>query len=257
MKADEIWIIGTEPPCPRCDRLTRMVQDIVNQMGLACKVVHMDYTSVAAERFAASLGLVPGTAKDVAGKTGVAIDWDGVYGLMDEQVDPSANQCCATPGDRWSPELDEALDPCRRIAAGAGILMTPVLVVNGRLVHNGNVPSREQVLQWLGQSGGKSQQHRHVLEILGSGCPNCRILYENAAEAVQGAGLEGLALIKRSDILYFQQLGLRMTPGLAFNGKLLSAGKVLKPDQIRRILLAELGTLEMGAASGALANDAL
>lgn len=33
MNAQEIRVIGTEPPCPRWDCLTRMVQDVVSDLG--------------------------------------------------------------------------------------------------------------------------------------------------------------------------------------------------------------------------------
>ena len=66
MTTEENWIIGTEPPCPRCDYLTRMVKDIVTTAGTAASVRHLAYICNAARQFAASLGLQPGTAKDVA-----------------------------------------------------------------------------------------------------------------------------------------------------------------------------------------------
>jgi hypothetical protein len=83
MNAQEIWIIGTEPPCPRCDYLTRMVQDVVRDLGLTVSVRHMSYTGEEARRFAAACGLEPGTAKDDARKAAVDIDWDKVHALID------------------------------------------------------------------------------------------------------------------------------------------------------------------------------
>ncbi|UCF91003.1 MAG: hypothetical protein JSW39_22400 [Desulfobacterales bacterium] len=71
---NEIVIIGTEPPCARCDYLTRMVQDIVEEMQLDVPVRHVAYTSNGAHRVAAESGLLPGTAKDVAKKLAVRVN---------------------------------------------------------------------------------------------------------------------------------------------------------------------------------------
>ena len=45
MSTDEILIIGTDPPCPRCDYLKQMVVDIVNDLQLSVPVRHVGYTS--------------------------------------------------------------------------------------------------------------------------------------------------------------------------------------------------------------------
>ena len=52
MNPKEIWVIGTEPPCPRCDYLNRMVKDIVGELNLAVPVRHVSYTDDAARSLA-------------------------------------------------------------------------------------------------------------------------------------------------------------------------------------------------------------
>lgn len=240
MHRDEILVIGTEPPCPRCDYLTRMVQDIVNTMGLTRTVRHFDYTSDEAHRIAAEFSLVPGTAKDVARIAGLAIDWNTVQELIanpGERSDAlSEKKCCAITAAQWSPALDEALSPCERKARESGILMTPILIVNGRLVHQGSVPSREQTENWIrgiGNEQGHREDRRCVVEVLGPGCPKCEKLYQNVEEALRRAGLkEHITVVKRTDIRYFQQMGVNLTPGLIINGRLVSKGRVLEPEQI-------------------------
>jgi hypothetical protein len=59
MTTEENWIIEAEPPCPRCDYLTRMVKDIVTTAGVPASVRHLAYICNAARRFAASLELQP------------------------------------------------------------------------------------------------------------------------------------------------------------------------------------------------------
>ncbi|MEJ2478143.1 MAG: hypothetical protein P8Y40_11720 [Desulfobacterales bacterium] len=87
MATEEIWIIGTEPPCPRCVYLTRVVKDIVTTAGVPASVRHLAYTCDEARQFAASLGLQPGTAKDVARIAAVDVDWKRIHALIDGPTD--------------------------------------------------------------------------------------------------------------------------------------------------------------------------
>ncbi|MBD3242773.1 MAG: hypothetical protein GF331_19430 [Chitinivibrionales bacterium] len=154
---NQILIIGTDPPCPRCALLGEMVDWLLRDSTQQVSVHHVAYDSGEARAVAESLGLTPGTAKHVAPKAGLQVDWDHVYGLINSPPTgslpvPTDNAMAA----KWSPMLDEALRPCQDAARAAGILMTPVLVVDGRLCHEGSVPSLERVREWLGFSGGRS-----------------------------------------------------------------------------------------------------
>jgi hypothetical protein len=217
-----------------------MVQDVVSDLGSRVSVRHLSYTGEEARRFAATLGLEPGTAKDVARKTGVAIDWDKVYGLI-EGSNPKdgaarAASCCPTMAARWSPELDELLRPCETKAREAGIMMTPALVVGGRCVHQGSVPGREQVEQWVKHSFGdlsETDRSLRVVEVLGPGCAKCDQLHRNVLQAVTRAGLEGrVAVAKRTDIGYFRKMGVAVTPALVVNRQVVAKGRVPTADQI-------------------------
>ncbi len=44
---------------------------------------------------------------------------------------------------------DKALRPCEEAARSAGILMTPVLVVNGRIVYEGSIPCLDELRKIL------------------------------------------------------------------------------------------------------------
>lgn len=234
MTPGEIWIIGTEPPCPRCDYLTRMVKDIVAASGVPATVRHLSYTSEEARRFGSSLGLEPGTAKDVARKTGVEVDWDRIHTLIDGNDREST--CCATAANQWSPALDEALRPCECVAPNAGILMTPALVVGGRLIHQGSVPDRQKVRGWIQDclgNGPDLRQRQHIVEVLGPGCEKCNRLYDNVVQAVaQSENDVRVSVLKRTDIAYFREMGVLMTPGLVIDGIVVSKGKVLTVKQV-------------------------
>ncbi len=75
------------------------------------------------------------------------------------------------------------------------------------------------------------------LEILGS-CPTCESLfYDRISQALERAGLEESVQVERvKDPHYFVQLGVRMTPALVLDGKVISTGKLLMPDDILKLL---------------------
>ena len=78
------------------------------------------------------------------------------------------------------------------------------------------------------------------IQILGAGCARCEQLTANAEQAVQGLGLraEMEKVTEIEEILKFQIL---MTPGLAINGKVKSAGRVPSAGEICEMLLEEGG----------------
>lgn len=81
---NKIVIIGTQPPCPRCKLLTEIVTQISETMGLRADIRHISYTSDEAAQYADSVGLVPGTAKDVEKKAGIEINWEGKVEIPEE-----------------------------------------------------------------------------------------------------------------------------------------------------------------------------
>jgi len=73
------------------------------------------------------------------------------------------------------------------------------------------------------------------IQILGTGCPKCRQLEANAREALAGTSLEA-SVEKVTDLDEIMNMGVMMTPALAVNGVVKSAGKVLSKDEIVNIL---------------------
>ena len=73
------------------------------------------------------------------------------------------------------------------------------------------------------------------LQILGTGCPKCRKLAENAEAAARELGIE-YELVKVTDINEIMKFGVMMTPALAVDGTVKSTGKVLSADEIKKTL---------------------
>ena len=71
------------------------------------------------------------------------------------------------------------------------------------------------------------------IEVLGAGCKKCEDLYTNVRKAVELAGLANQAEVtKVSDVKYFFQLGVLVTPALVVDGKVLSSARLLAPEEI-------------------------
>lgn len=73
------------------------------------------------------------------------------------------------------------------------------------------------------------------LKILGTGCKNCMTLEENTKAALKQMGVEA-TVDKVTDFAEIAGYGIMSTPGLVANGKVVSFGKVLKPNDIIKIL---------------------
>ena len=73
------------------------------------------------------------------------------------------------------------------------------------------------------------------IQILGTGCPKCRKLTENAEAAAKELGVP-YEIVKVTDINEIMKFGVMMTPGLAIDGTVKSVGKVLSPEQIKEYL---------------------
>ena len=73
------------------------------------------------------------------------------------------------------------------------------------------------------------------VQILGTGCPKCKLLMANTEEAIKALGIEAQIekVEKITDIMAF---GVMSTPALAVDGKVKSAGKVLSPVDIKKLL---------------------
>lgn len=74
-----------------------------------------------------------------------------------------------------------------------------------------------------------------LIEVLGSGCRRCVQLADNAQAALDAAG-RSAQVVKVTAPADIAARGVLATPGLAIDGKLVSTGRVLSPDDIRRLL---------------------
>jgi small redox-active disulfide protein 2 len=73
------------------------------------------------------------------------------------------------------------------------------------------------------------------IQILGTGCPKCKALTQNAEAAAKQLGIE-YQIVKVTDINEIMKFGVMMTPALAIDGQVKVVGKVLSAEQIKQLL---------------------
>jgi len=73
------------------------------------------------------------------------------------------------------------------------------------------------------------------IQILGTGCPKCRLLTDHAEQAAKAIGME-YTLEKVTDIAAIIAFGVMTTPALAVDGTVKVAGRVPTVDALKEML---------------------
>lgn len=73
------------------------------------------------------------------------------------------------------------------------------------------------------------------IEILGSGCANCKRLEENARAAVAKTGKKA-EILKVTDFGQIASYGVMSTPALVIDGKIKAEGRIPSADEIAKML---------------------
>ena len=73
------------------------------------------------------------------------------------------------------------------------------------------------------------------IQILGTGCPKCRLLTASAEAAVKALGIEA-TVEKVEKIAEIMKFAVMTTPALVVDGQVKSAGKVLSAEDIKKFL---------------------
>jgi len=74
-----------------------------------------------------------------------------------------------------------------------------------------------------------------TLQVLGTGCPKCAKLAENAEAAARAMGIE-YTLEKVTDVNEIVAFGVMMTPALAVDGEVKVVGTVPSVEEIQSLL---------------------
>ncbi len=73
------------------------------------------------------------------------------------------------------------------------------------------------------------------IQVLGPGCPNCRLLHKNAMTAVAEANVDA-DIEKVEDIATIMKYGIMSTPALVIDGVVKASGKLLTVAEIKKLI---------------------
>ncbi len=82
---------------------------------------------------------------------------------------------------------------------------------------------------------GKPVKGICCIKVLGSGCKSCHQLYENAKEAMGKLGVK-VEVEYVTDLEKIMAYGVMSMPALVVNEQIVSTGRVLKPEDIEKLL---------------------
>lgn len=74
------------------------------------------------------------------------------------------------------------------------------------------------------------------IKILGKGCYRCKALEENTKKALEELNITA-TITEVRDINEISSFGVMVTPALVIDGKVVSSGKVLNSEEIKKFLL--------------------
>ncbi|MBN2467772.1 MAG: thioredoxin family protein [Deltaproteobacteria bacterium] len=132
----EIIIIGTDPPCPRCRETHERIRKTVKKIDQTISIRKIIYSSEEGQSFGKL-----GTAHELAQWGGIDMDWDRIRELASGE---------------WTQELDRLLMPLKERAEKENWIMTPVVVIDGKVQHFGSVPEMDELRSWLIERTEKS-----------------------------------------------------------------------------------------------------
>lgn len=71
--------------------------------------------------------------------------------------------------------------------------------------------------------------------VLGTGCSGCKALYDTVLKAVEELALDA-TVEKQEDIVKIMEYNVMRLPGLVIDGKVVSSGKKLTIDEVKKLL---------------------
>lgn len=74
-----------------------------------------------------------------------------------------------------------------------------------------------------------------LIQILGTGCKKCKTLHEVAIKAVEETGVEA-RVEKVEDIQKIMAFQILMTPALAIDGEVKTAGRIPNVEEVKKMI---------------------
>lgn len=75
------------------------------------------------------------------------------------------------------------------------------------------------------------------IKILGTGCPSCLKLEEQAKRAVEASGRNDVEIVHVKDIATITEYGVMATPAIVVNEEVKASGRIPEVEEIQRWLV--------------------
>ena len=141
----EVLVIGPEPPCIRCNTVHRLTKNVGEEFPGKVEVRRISAYSEEAKKY----GKIEG-GHHIANVHKISHDHEKIESLMKEieelKKDEQKNEGLIKEKFK---AIDQALKPIKEKAKEEGYLMTPVLVVNGKIKSMDYVPEKERIKEWI------------------------------------------------------------------------------------------------------------
>ena len=141
----EIIVIGPEHPCIRCVTTFKFAKEIAQEFPGKIEARKIFTNSEEAKRYGRAEG-----GLQISQIEKVDHDNKGIERLMGEidELKPDEEKNWNLI-ERKMQEIQEKLTPLTKKAEEAGYLMTPVLIINGKVKASGYVPKKEKIREWV------------------------------------------------------------------------------------------------------------
>ena len=100
----------------------------------------------------------------------------------------------------------------------------------------GNKKIKEKKVSNYSNQKVKQIENVYSVKVLGSGCKSCHTLFENTKNAIEDIGLD-IHVDYITDVKEIMEYGVMSTPALVINEEVVSMGKILKAEEVKKYLV--------------------
>jgi hypothetical protein len=140
----EIIVIGPEPPCIRCKTALKRAQEVAKAYSGEVEA-KMLFTH---EEELKKYGKIEG-GHVIAQKENVIHNHERIEELRKQVEVPGGQIIDPRLVETVMEEIEKELTPVKEKAQERGYLMTPVVVINGKIKSAGYVPKKEEIEDWV------------------------------------------------------------------------------------------------------------
>lgn len=141
----EILIIGAEPPCVRCKATFKSAQEIAGQTGVEVQVRKIPASSEEAKKFGRII-----SGHDITELFKLKVNKEKIQKISGEieALNSKTERNDHAVQSKLS-DLDKEISMSKSKALEQGYMMTPVVIIDGKVKSIGYVPPKEEIRRWI------------------------------------------------------------------------------------------------------------